>query len=108
MPFKQIDHHAFKSDISSSDLYNKCWTNIDELANCYNESLSEILDKHAPLKTMKRIDRPKIPWFTDDLKKPKAERRKRERKMFQSGLMADKEVFHKIRADTVLYTVHLS
>jgi hypothetical protein len=62
-----------------------------------NESLLEILDKHAPLKTTKRIDRPKIPLFTDDLKKLKAERRKRERKMLQSGLMADKEVYHNIR-----------
>ena len=96
MPFKQIDHQAFKSDISSSDLYNKSWTNIDELANCYNESLSEILDNHAPLKTMKIIDRPTILWFTADLKKSKAERRKRERKIFQSGLMADKEVFHTV------------
>jgi hypothetical protein len=95
--FKQIDHQAFKSDISSSDLYHKSWTNIHELANCYNKSLLEILDKHAPLKTMKIIDRPKIPWFTDDLKKLKAERRKRERKMLQSGLMADKEVYRKIR-----------
>jgi hypothetical protein len=59
--FKQIDHQAFKSDISSSDLYHKSWTNIHELANCYNKSLLEILDKHTPLKTMKIIDRPKIP-----------------------------------------------
>ena len=66
-------------------LRNKSWTNIDELENCYNESLLEILDKHAPL------------TFTDDLKKLNAEHRKRERKMLQSGLMADKEVYHKIR-----------
>ena len=41
--------------------------------------------------------RPVVSWFTDDLKKLKAERRKCERKMLQSGCSHDKELYYKSR-----------
>jgi hypothetical protein len=39
--------------------------------------------------------RPVVSWFTDDLKKLKAERRKYERKILQSGCSHDKELYYK-------------
>ena len=41
--------------------------------------------------------RPVVPWFTDELKKLKAERRRCERKMLLSGCSHDKELYYKTR-----------
>ena len=43
------------------------------------------------------VVRPVVPWFTDDLKKLKAERRKCERKMLQSGCSSDREIYYRTR-----------
>ena len=45
--FKQIDMDNFRSDIASSVLCNSQWTSHEELAQCYDTTLSQILDKHA-------------------------------------------------------------
>ena len=42
------------------------WDNIDALSDCFNMTLTDILDKHAPLKTRIMINRSKIPWFPGD------------------------------------------
>lgn len=44
------------------------WDNIDALSDCFNKTLTDILDKFAPLKTRIMINRPKVPWFNDDIK----------------------------------------
>ena len=41
----------FRSDIASSVLCNSQWTSLEELAQCYDTTLSQILDKHAPVNT---------------------------------------------------------
>jgi hypothetical protein len=43
------------------------------------------------------VMRPVVSWFTDVLKKLKAERRKCEIKMLQSGCAHDKELYYKTR-----------
>ena len=72
--FKQIDMDNFRSDIASSVLCNSQWTSLEELAQCYDTTLSQILDKHAPVNT----------WFSLELKKLKISRRKLEKKMLKS------------------------
>ena len=85
---KKIDIPTFKNDISSSELCVNSFTDIDELSRCYNTTLSSILDKHAPMMTKRMVVRPVVPWFTDDLEKLKAERRKCERKLKCFNLVA--------------------
>ena len=59
----------FSADIASSMLCASVhWDNIDALSDCFNMTLTDILDKHVPLKTRIMINRPKIPWFNDDFK----------------------------------------
>ena len=85
---KKIDIPTFKNDISSSELCVNSFTDIDELSRCYDTILSSILDKHAPMMTKRIVVTPVVPWFTDVLKKLKAERRKCEIKILQSGCIA--------------------
>ena len=50
--FRQIDMDNFRSDIASSVLCNSQWTSLEELAaQCYDTTLSQILDKQAPVNT---------------------------------------------------------
>ncbi len=97
--FKQIDTKHFKEDICVSELCNTTWSNVDEMADCYNKTLRSILDKHAPIKSKFLIARQTVPWFNDKLKKLKAKRRKLERRMIKSGLQCDKDAYREVRND---------
>ena len=66
---KSICCNDFKNDIMSSNLTNCVITNTDadKLVDIYNEELSLLLDKHAPLLTKTIVLRPSCPWYTDEL-----------------------------------------
>ena len=50
--FKNIDIAAFSADIGYSMLCAGAhYENTDALSDCFNTTLTDILDKHAPLKT---------------------------------------------------------
>jgi len=49
-------------------------------------TLNEVLDKHAPLRTRIMKNRPKIPWFNDDIKQLKRKRRRLEKKALKRKL----------------------
>ncbi|EDO47934.1 predicted protein, partial [Nematostella vectensis] len=48
---KAIDTTAFMSDLSASELCQDPPSEIVQLVDCYNKTLAELLDRHAPLKT---------------------------------------------------------
>ena len=77
---KNIDIAEFSADIASSMLCASVhWDNIDALSDCFNMTLTDILDKHAPLKTRIMINCPRVPWFNDDIKQLKRKRRRLEK-----------------------------
>ena len=95
----------FKDDISGSELCVNSFSDIDEFTRCYDTTLLNLLDKHAPIKTKKMVMRPVVSWFTNDLKKLKAERRKCERKMLQSGCPMIKSFIIRLEINTVSFFV---
>ena len=95
---KNIDIAEFSGDIASSMLCRSVhWDNIDALSDCFNMTLTDILDKHAPLKTRTMINRPRIPWFNDDIKLLKRRRRRLEKKALKTDLPGDWNNYHKVR-----------
>ena len=48
------------------------------MVEMYDRFLSELLDKHAPLKKIRVVDRPLNEWMTDNILALKAIRRKNE------------------------------
>ena len=85
-----IDIAEFSADIASSVLCASVhWDNIDANYDCFNMTLTDIFDKHAPLKTRIVINRPKIPWFKDDIKQLKRKRRRLEKKALKTDLPGD-------------------
>src|SRR5688572_2996665 len=68
-----IDYQAFTKDILHSQLVLNPPSSLDDLLSCYNSTLSDLLDIHAPLIT-KHSSHTSNPWFTSYLQalKPSA------------------------------------
>jgi len=94
---KAIDAAVFKEDLLRSDLCGDALWELDELVICYNDSCSTILDRHAPLIKKTVTVRPRVPWFNDNIKAAKRERRKYERIWRASGLGSDRLAFTRAR-----------
>ena len=78
---KSVDLDTLKDELSNSHLcQNSHCLMLNDLINCYNETLSSALDRHAPLITKTVVKRPTVPWFDDDVKSAKRLRRKAEKK----------------------------
>ena len=90
---KAIDMDALRADLRDSDLCTKEFTNVDEMASCYNSTLQAILNKHAPLKTKTVVNRKRVPWFNSQMKAAIRARRKAERTWRKSKSVHDLSVF---------------
>ena len=93
-----------KSDIITSNLCNETWANLNDLVQSYDETLSTILEKHAPVQRKVIMERTKIPWFKNELKHLKVYRRKLERKKLKSNCERNKKLY---RASCNKYSVNL-
>ena len=94
---KNIDIDRLKQDIAENQYLNGAYlANESDPAVCvqvYNEAASDLFNKYAPLKTKVITIRPKVPWYTDAVKKAKQEKRKHERKWKATGLTVHKQIF---------------
>ena len=86
---KGIDKGKFKDDILRSDLFENCPHTLDDLVHCYNKSLADVLDKHAPMRKKVINARPLVPWFNEKIKLARREKRKAERKWRRTGRRED-------------------
>ena len=93
---KQINVSTFKADIAASNLCRITTSSLDDIAKCYDDTLSHILDKHAPLQKKVVVFRPRVPWYNNELKDLKAKRRKLEKKMLKSRSLGDAAVYRNV------------
>ena len=52
--------------------YHK-FDNVSDLAECYDNSLSALLDHHSPIKKRVLTLRPAAPWYNDQITQKKQE-----------------------------------
>ena len=91
--YRNVDTDKFQSDIQSSDLLQNPATTLDQLCELYDKTLSDINDKHAPLKTKNMTIRPFTPWYTNEINEAKKLRRKYEEKWRQTKLTVHEEIY---------------
>ena len=77
---KDIDIESFTQDIEESKLIQNPPSDLEQLVSTYQSTLSEIFDKHAPEIEKNFKLRPDSPWYNEEIRKAKRERRKAERK----------------------------
>lgn len=73
---KGVDLGVLSDEISSSDLCTNTLDTMNDLVLCYNSTLAPALDRHAPLITKTIPARPLVPWFNDDIKEARRQRRR--------------------------------
>ena len=95
--YKKISLEKFKDDIRNSGIGSYKTTSVDELLGVYNKTLTAILDKDAPLQKRTLTIRPIAPWFNEETKAMKAEKRKAERKWQRTHDDDDKKAFNELR-----------
>ena len=100
---KSINMQQFREDIRNSTLCVDPPSDLDTLVDCYNRTLSSLLDKHAPVQSRHTTTRVQPSWFNDDIKKARQDRRKAERRWRASRLPEDLAVF-KVKRN---YAIHL-
>ena len=79
-PLNKIDLTRFKQDLRNSDIVTKPKTELNELVNQYNSCLSQLLDKHAPLRVKKTGNRNINPLYNENIRTAKQKFRRAERK----------------------------
>jgi hypothetical protein len=62
-----MDMDKFRQDISDANLLSH--DSLSDLTFYYNNTLQQLLDKHAPLKTKTITERPQAEWYTAELEK---------------------------------------
>jgi hypothetical protein len=78
--WKSFNIDDFTEDLLSTDLINNPPDdNVEDFFSCYDDTLSKLLDKHAPSVTVTKYSRPASPWFDTECHLMKVKTRKLEK-----------------------------
>lgn len=90
---RSIDFDKFHQDLANSSLLSDSsdHADLDALVGAFNDTLSHLVDSHAPLKTRTITIRPHAPWYTDEIATEKRKRRSLERRWRSSRLSGNYE-----------------
>lgn len=66
---------------------------VSALSDCYDNTLRSLLKQYAPVKKRIITIRPAAPWYSDNIKQEKPERRKLERRWRNTKLAIDRELY---------------
>jgi hypothetical protein len=77
--WKSFDFDLFAGDLEQSRLVIDPPSDVADLFECYDETLRQPVDKHAPLHQVKVRSRPSAPWFDAECCSTKATTRKLEK-----------------------------
>ena len=91
---RDINIQHLTDDLQKCDLTSKDDNNIDEIVTDYNNALSNIMDKHAPIITKEVCVRTRKPWYNDQIAQAKRERRTTERKWIKTKDPDDLKAVH--------------
>ena len=88
--WKGFDADRFRDDLLKSRLCMPSGghdaLSVDELQNMYDITLKELLDKHAPSRSTKRISQPLTPWFDSECAAARRKTRALERRYQLAGI----------------------
>ena len=90
-PINKIDTKLFSNDIFASVLYSSPATTLAAYAQQFSDTLSTLLDKHAPLKTSSCPSTPSKPFITPEIRREKSKRSRLESIFRSSKSQTDKD-----------------
>jgi hypothetical protein len=91
---KSISVEQFQSDFHASGLLEiDPQDSVETAVSMYNSTLSDLLDKHAPLKKKTVTLHPNAPWYTEEIDIAKKEKRKAEAMWRETKLTVHRDIF---------------
>ena len=87
----------FTADLAASKLCVDTPMELEPLVSCYNHTLSDTLNRHVLLKKRIVTSRPMVPWYNQEVKHAKKERRRVERKWRVTKTTAALNVFKTLK-----------
>ena len=90
---RRIDGERLDSDLASFTVDNEC-VDVNTVVARYDEFLSSLLNKHAPLKEIDVVERPLNDWMTDNILALKKIRRQREKIWRQSPITINYDLYY--------------
>ena len=91
--FKNFDIDLFISDTRSSSLISDPPNELDDLVALYDSELSGIFNRHVSIKKRTVTTRQVAPWYSEEFKFEKREKRQLERRWRASRSMQDREAY---------------
>ena len=92
--WSKFDKKAFQQDLLSSELFSKdadlSELTVEDLFSKYDSTLRCLLDKHLPVRKVRKRIEPLTPWFDSDCIKAKRNKRRLERAFHRTGLVVDR------------------
>ena len=95
--YGSIDIDGFCDDIRNSPFFTDPADTVDTLVEQYESVLTDIVDKHAPLKSKRFVQRDKVPWYNKDIQQAKRDRRRWERTWNRTGLVVHQQLYQQAR-----------
>jgi exonuclease III len=95
--YRAIDINQLRTDILECDLTVSPSSALDQLVEQYDTCLSNLMDKHAPIRTKVFTERPLTPWYNTAITEAKKWRRKCERLYRRTGLTVHKDIYKEAR-----------
>ena len=93
---RRLDTSLLCDDIKDSILCSPelgfC-SDVNTLVEQYNDVLGQLIDKHAPVRSRTVTLRPHMPWFSENLRFLKRQRRQAERRYVASGLEVHRQMY---------------
>lgn len=95
--YRAIDINKLRSDILESELSVSPSPTLNNLVDQYHTCLSNLMDKHAPVRSKMFTERPLYPWYNTDITEAKQWRRKCERLYRRTRLTVHKDMYREAR-----------
>jgi hypothetical protein len=91
--YKQMDQVKFQEDVAR-ELYDiPDDLPVDELVEMYDSKIRTVLNHHAPEKVKVRTNRPRFPWYSNEIKTQTHVRRKYERRWRKSRTQENRKAY---------------
>ena len=90
---RKVDCTAFARDIEAKLLLIQPDGHVETYLAEYQQAVTDIMDIHAPLRTIRLKGEEPKPWYTEHIHKERQKRRQLERQFHKSGLEIHKQIF---------------
>jgi hypothetical protein len=95
--YKSVEPAVLAAELEASSLLQNPPGDLDALIDQYNRTLSELIDKHAPLRKRVVTIRPVSLWYNQEIHAAKINRRKCEARWRKTGLTVHYEMYKEAR-----------